>query len=750
MKYKEYHDAEILFEKIIDSHPKASLELAKCRLLIAERYDNIYDKGRYYKRVLKTKKTFHHFSKDAVQFKKYESRSYLGLSKINFSKCTTVSQLKKNLVFIENSEKKGRVTEFRTLTRKHHEAIASIHFQNGLKREQNTDYKRAIRQFKDAIEHSKRSDNESYKFDSIARILICELKLDIKDFKMDENGQIKNAKLSYQKDLYYRYSIKLLREKKYKEAEKSISQFNFDKRKIRKLKTFIEIERDNYILERLKNINLFIEKLNKNECTIRQIKKFYADLDVILSEIKNTDNKTVYKKVAKIKPTLFNRLLSHYFQKKLFNEALTIIYEYPNFWTDPLLLKNLGICCYSIAEQRKIDITNFQDVISGWLTAVFSDNVILKSLTDTSWDDQYTFTLIESKSRTTKNSSGIPENVNLKPVTKGNISIGQTQNELIRQFESFISEYNGSKKSAKIWHDVVKNKYNAEKKSIEEIINISSSKINITTADFSKKMGLNGPITKLIEQVYERDSDEKALKTGIDFLGNLKSPKISEYKEGISLLENMREGIRKSSASELRKLNTTENKRIMNQFQQLAGSAENIIHEKINDKISSNNMNKKLIPVMEECISILPKNDRLKYQYSIYIDKFCIRQYNEKKLNSFQVLKLMKEAYLMSPSNTRICSNIMILIHYNLMDLFSSPFKNRQEIFEILDWFLANKSAQFKRSSFKLKENRQQLIQQLTDEGVDINDILFGSSHFLTLDGRHLKKILEYYSKLST
>ena len=109
----------------------------------------------------------------------------------------------------------------------------------------------------------------------------------------------------------------------------------------------------------------------------------------------------------------------------------------------------------------------------------------------------------------------------------------------------------------------------------------------------------------------------------------------------------------------------------------------------------------------------------------------------------------MKNAYLYSKDNIRICKNIVTLIRYNLLDITNDRSKKTSEIYQVLDSIQTNRSITFKRNSTELAKARTDILRQLQKSGVDISQLTSTFSIYLTADGEKLKKVLTYMSALS-
>ena len=160
---------------------------------------------------------------------------------------------------------------------------------------------------------------------------------------------------------------------------------------------------------------------------------------------------------------------------------------------------------------------------------------------------------------------------------------------------------------------------------------------------------------------------------------------------------------------------------------------------------------------MEECISFSIHNEKLKHQFSSYVANYCISKVNEKKIDNFKALSLMKGAYLRSPNNPKIVKNFITLIRFNLMDILNDRTSKTKDIYDILDWVKKNMSQTYKQNNLELSKERREILQQLKQSGADIylfdDDNPLSNFHLsfgqtLNAQGLKMKRVLTYLKEL--
>jgi len=190
-------------------------------------------------------------------------------------------------------------------------------------------------------------------------------------------------------------------------------------------------------------------------------------------------------------------------------------------------MKNLGNASFNFLKNNDITTKNYKTIISLFLTSAYSDKVMLSSLEETIWDDEYTFSLIEAVGSNYELHSEIPENVNYDEITDSNISIGEAQKYLISEFENLLN-----KKVTKYeLHNEVFKFYQDEKQSLENVIQIIPNDIVFATPYFAKRFNISNQIIDELEHDFSEYKNEESLKAGIPYLNDNRDLWINDYFE---------------------------------------------------------------------------------------------------------------------------------------------------------------------------------------------------------------------------
>jgi hypothetical protein len=661
-----------------------------------------------------------------------------------------ILKLNENLKLIHDFTKKYFESDFDRLVIKHYNKLADIYFNIAKDYEKNKNFIEATKNYFLSKQKAEKSSKSSiHIFNCITRIEICKLK-QYQEIDIYNIASIEKSYYAFKNDFYYRFSLHLLKKGEFERVENIYSTHLKFISGVEKLSELLISEKIKNIINKVAEVNKKIEELYSNSLSLDELSTFYNSLDSLVLDLEPIDNE-LSKKIIALKPSLFNRILTECIFLEHYEKAINFIYKVPKFWESTELLKNLGICFFGYASKGLLDNNNYKNVISGWLTSVYSDNVILKSLEDTSWDDNYTFTLSESIGSKYCQHEELPNNVNYDDISETNISIGVTQRELLQSFELMIYKEIEDPKLSNLVIDF----YNKEKMALEKIIDVIDQDVLFTTPHFAKLHNLNNEIIQRLDDDYELYSNEEALEAGVPYIENSTESVVYQYYFACDLTERIKSAILDNNLSAIKKINTKENKGWLENFENIRSTLEDDLYHTIAIKVSEDDENELLIPIMEECMSISSFNDKLKHQYSNYIASYCISHVNKENIDNYKALSLMKSAYLHSPNNPRICKNFITLIRFNLVDILNDTTKKATEIYRVLDWVKSNMSETFKHNTAELSETRKEILGDLKANGVNIS--LFEENRFgsilsdesLNSHGLQMKKVLTYLRDLS-
>ena len=323
-------------------------------------------------------------------------------------------------------------------------------------------------------------------------------------------------------------------------------------------------------------------------------------------------------------------------------------------------------------------------------------------------------------------------------------------------FDTLYSKENILASSRIIIREQLKEK-NAQFNKSKDVIAQIENDVFFATPYFAISNGLNNEIISELDNDYNTYSNEDALEAGVSYIKNSNSTVVYQYFFANDLIDRVKSAIDNENSAVIKKLNTKDNKKWIEKFDNISSSVEDNLFNSISNKISENDENEKLMTIMEECISFSNHNEKLKHQYSNYVANYCISKVNDEKIDNFKALSLMKGAYLRSPNNPKIVKNFITLIRFNLMDILNDQTRKTKDIYKILDWVKNNMSQTFKQNSDELSKARREILQQLKKSGADISlfidDNPLSNLHLhlgqsLNAQGLKMKRVLTYFKEL--
>lgn len=734
-----FDEAIKILETIFAKIPEAPLILAECKLKQGQKAKDSNEALKYFNEAVEIKKRLPtNFDKRIYEF--VEAKAQFEIALIQFKSATTVANaeskiksLKDNLQFIDSTTKTGIESDFSNLQNKHSYELAKLYFTSGLQCEKETYYPEAIRKYKTAKDYSTKASIEEIRLNSAVRIGICKLKENPKDVEFVSFDEYNRADQKYAHDFFYRYVIYLLKKESYTDAETILrTHLNLPSQTVEQLKELLKTKQIRQAVRKVEEINTTIEQLYEKSFPVDEVKTLYENLDVRINEIKPIIP-DIADKLQSIKPSLFNRLLSHYISVEQFGNGINLIQRYPKFWESPELLKNLGICCYGYTAKGNVSDNNYRIVISNWLTSVFSDRVILNSLEATSWDDNYTFTLIDSIGSNYQQHNDLPDNANYDDITDTNISIGATQKELLQQYETLLLKTISDPSLSKSVHDC----YTEEKEAVERIVSVITNDILFAAPHFAKSYGLNEEIIKELDNDYVEYSNEESLEAGIPYLKGNADTYVREYATAKETISTMVTAIQHEKLNELKAVATEKKRAIIEKYETINDSMEDTLFHAFTSKIEEDEDNENLILLMEECIRFTKENLKLRAQCSTFIHDYCDSNWRTKP--AVRLLELMIKSIRHNPNNYRAAKSLTILINNNLMDIANDATNSTSKIYTLIDEVKNIRSQVLKDALKELISLRNKVLDSIGAETA--RTIAIGYN--LNSNGLKLKKVID-------
>jgi hypothetical protein len=742
-----YAEAQKIFLSLKNKHHLAIAEYADCfykqglKIKITNTAQALY----FFQKAIDSKSLQTQISAKE-NFENIEALAFYEISRIKFSEIIAkrntevakIDELKANLEFIKNSTKTYHTDEFKKLEIEHFQKLGELYYEVAKSEEKSGVLTKAIDNYTNSYANLKSAENKDQINNTIFRKMICVLK----------NGQEISSELirklikinhPYKKDLLFRSSKRLLENKKFSEAEYIITEG------LKDCHGAVDILREVCHNEKVRNakfeidkINNWVERIYSGPCSDDDLLQLYLNINSKFKEIVKIFP-DIESQLSDLKPTLFNRLLISYLDKGLYINAMKMITNLPSFFCNPGVMKNLGNITLNILEKGEISQENYMDVISHFLTSAYSDKVMLYSLHSTSWDDEYTFTLYNSLGSAYKFHSDLPENVNYDEPSETNISIGDAQRDLIKQFELLLAE----KISSSDLREEAQAFYLAEQNALEGIISKIKEETLFMTPYFSDKYGLGYEILDYLGNLYLEEEDEAALDLGIQYNSQNQNYIIKEYSIAKEILSKLIKAIEVVAVDTFEKTSTSSNITNLLKYKSIKNSFEDELVKAFYEATEVYELNEDIVKIMKLAIKISPGKSKLKFQYANYVAGLCINKVNSDEMTNLKALAFMCDAYQAVPNNLRVCKNLITLIKMNIFDTLSGIGNN--QVYKLIDNITPSLSTTFIQNSEELSEARKEFMTHLPPSSMVA--ILTGDN--LTEKGRIMKKALDYLGMLS-
>ncbi len=280
----------------------------------------------------------------------------------------------------------------------------------------------------------------AYKNRAEIRALICAVKKGNLTQKKEERiGEViqASANAPLREDLTYRYAAFLLKQMRPDEAYDILKAHLPDEAELLSICENVAIQRSENFLA---DFNDKFRRIEEGTMTVDEavafLDRFKYYKDNITARLTDTTNKfVVYKR--KLESYVIRRYFDDEQYVKAFKKLTTL---FPRFYEDGIRLRNVAIAALGIVESDCQDEQLLKLAVSVWLSAIYHDELFVASLDYTSWDDPYSFTLLDSLGHASaEDFDELPENINFdQPQDDSIISIQAVQNSLVERMESHI------------------------------------------------------------------------------------------------------------------------------------------------------------------------------------------------------------------------------------------------------------------------------------------------------------------------
>lgn len=315
-------------------------------------------------------------------------------------------------------------------------ALCKLLISRGKEEEKKKNFKKAINDYENIISLL------GYYSDVKARIFICKLKCGSRLLNKDkeEIRQILKSKKDrqYQKDLGFRWCIYLILQNNLSEAEEINNQILGGDSELIQICQEERIKAQQLILDKL---NEQISRLNNSDLTAQESIAFGQSLTQMLNDV-SLIAPVSSQKAAILKDAIRISAIKKFYEDGDFLDSLNgLKVQDSAYLSDPVALRNIAIMALLAAETGLLSRTNYKELLSIWVTAIYQQKLFVDSLDYTTWDDPYTFSLKDALGHLDNQDDDLPENVNYADPNDANVvSILEVQKNLLLRMEAAIQD----------------------------------------------------------------------------------------------------------------------------------------------------------------------------------------------------------------------------------------------------------------------------------------------------------------------
>lgn len=536
---------------------------------------------------------------------------------------------------------------------------------------------------------------------AISRKAVCSLKrkdIGIDTIAKDVDTVLPIAPTDIKKDIVYRYILRLLEAGHIKEASE-LAENNLRSPKIRALCESYKIRQ---VKSQIDDINKQLEDLNTGRMGFDAAKQFFASIDASIDAIAQTYPEHASLK-SRYKSVIQKYILQAAFKEQKFDTAYDLLKKQKrDFLSDDTLFRNMAVACLGMMESGMLTRENYKEIIGVWLSAVYSDRLIVKSLDYTSWDDGYTFSLDDSLSQT-YSYDDLPDNINLDEPSDSNIGIGQVQKSLLEKSDAILNA--GDATYYAFYREQISAMDAMAKYQLEN--SISEDVICPCLFPFIPEKYRTHVCDNL-------DNSEDALEVGCQygFTGGLfdKFRTAHDYYaqcvDALKRLVNVKTAFARTHISSISDF--------LGLYDQLIEDARN---EFANHQNSGKSYKDLLSPFTVICKAL--NDSQLSFSFSTFINGEIIPKMNAKDIDSLPGLKVLFEVYKVYTGNSQLNDNIKAILDSVLTDFITS---NDSESWDMIQTVVSHTNSFNSAMLDSIKENA--LIIYVTGGGNRANSVI--------------------------
>mgnify|MGYP002575410964 FL=1 len=492
----------------------------------------------------------------------------------------------------------------------------------------------------------------SYQKRALFRSLICRLKGNNLDANSENSIKEALKEKSYEalrEDIAYRYVCYLIKDIRPADAEDIINKYLPGETDL------LDLCKNLHIKEAEKCLAEFNEKvkmISNGTLSTNEAINFFKEIDnyksIISSQLTDTS-----AKFSKYKIQVKAYIIKSLFNDENYEGAFKILKRmHPKFIDNEVAFRNIAVASIGIIESEASNDTLLRTAISIALSAVYTDKLFVNSLDQTSWDDQFEFTLDESLGHSTdEDYEELPENVNFdSPIDNQIVSIKDVQNNLLTRIETAIRSK----------HDSLESFYQNEKDALDQLLALNLDEhCYIATPGFATTdETIQTNIKEALDYEYNQGygNQEDVLVVGLKY--SFRDGKYYTYELAIKALEKCKQALSSTNSTTLLKTafsssNVTSIKEYDKLFSDLQASCSNAMNNSIRAKMAYGTFLD-----YYEIVCKAVNDIRMSMSCANYINGEIVQRLNNKTMKLREGISYMVRIYNLAPSNVQVKNNL--------------------------------------------------------------------------------------------
>ncbi len=491
------------------------------------------------------------------------------------------------------------------------------------------------------------------------RFVLCKLKdsqnSNILEYKDNLYSVLRKASDTFsneKKDIAYRFALLLLRSGEIDESLAVLSEFLPEEVTLKKACEQVYIEN-----------------------ALAKLDEFNHKLDLIKNRELSSDD-TIYftnhmlEYAEAIKPALeisqpllvkYRNKIKNYAISKLFDEGKYSIAfeklkkEHSDYLNDLTDLRNIAIVCLNIAESGQLSNSNYKEVISVWLTAIYQEQLFIKSLDYTSWDNNFTFSLHDAYGHFNEGTVYyLPDNVNLNHEGDDKlVMIKEVQRYLLDRFEASIS-------NNQQYHLFLTDERNTMDSLIALNLDVKCKLVAPYLATLYEN--ILEDITDALEHERKEEYNnwEDVLAVGAEY--KLKNSIYSDFTTAKIYYDYCISALDSKSTTETRSSFTESRLALIRRFNKKYNALISYTSSKISSLSADNKTAFKNSFDQFSIICNAFKENTLSYSFSNFVIRYVVEEVNENRLSKEDASGYILTIHLLDRTNTRVSKNLENLL----------------------------------------------------------------------------------------